>query len=165
MGALSAQNYTSKPRKNREEVTIGPATPLSHTAKLDTVRVAIMECCSTLNLPFVDMRDVVNSSNRQLYTGLTMFTLMMSVMFSGAAGSNAGVAVYVIQIASEHIAPLQDAVDLEITTEEETSLLEAWNKYRVLLNRVDTSVALGMKLFVTHITVTAITISKVQNVY
>ncbi len=25
---------------------------------------------------------------------------------------------YVIQIASEHIAPLQDAVDLEITTEE-----------------------------------------------
>ncbi|EPQ9498322.1 SGNH/GDSL hydrolase family protein, partial [Escherichia coli] len=47
----------------------GPATPLSHTAKLDTVRVAIMECCSTLNLPFVDMRDVVNSSNRQLYTG------------------------------------------------------------------------------------------------
>ncbi|ANP05803.1 phage tail protein [Escherichia coli] len=72
---------------------------------------------------------------------------------------------YVIQIASEHIAPLQDAVDLEITTEEETSLLEAWNKYRVLLNRVDTSVALGTKLFVTHITVTAITISKVQNVY
>ncbi|HGX0347645.1 tail fiber assembly protein, partial [Escherichia coli] len=52
-----------------------------------------------------------------------------------------------------------------IATEEERSLLEAWNKYRVLLNRVDTSVALGMKLFVTHVTVTAITISKVQNVY
>ena len=44
-------------------------------------------------------------------------------------------------IASEHIAPLQDAVDLEIATEEETSLLEAWKKYRVLLNRVDTSTA------------------------
>ncbi|KGM61337.1 putative tail fiber assembly protein [Escherichia coli G3/10] len=40
-----------------------------------------------------------------------------------------------------HIAPLQDAVDLEIATEEETSLLEAWKKYRVLLNRVDTSTA------------------------
>lgn len=66
---------------------------------------------------------------------------------------------------SEYIAPLQDAVDLEIATEEERSLLEAWNKYRVLLNRVDTSVALGMKLFVTHVTVTVITISKVQNVY
>ncbi|MCN1890776.1 tail fiber assembly protein, partial [Escherichia coli] len=53
----------------------------------------------------------------------------------------------------------------EIATEEERSLLEAWNKYRVLLNHVDTSVALGMKLFVTYVTVTAITISKVQNVY
>ncbi|EHO1218645.1 tail fiber assembly protein, partial [Escherichia coli] len=46
-----------------------------------------------------------------------------------------------IQVASEHIAPLQDAVDLEIATEEENSLLEAWKKYRVLLNRVDTSTA------------------------
>ena len=41
-----------------------------------------------------------------------------------------------IQEFSEYIAPLQDAVDLEIATEEERSLLEAWNKYRVLLNRV-----------------------------
>ena len=46
-----------------------------------------------------------------------------------------------IQEFSEYIAPLQDAVDLEIATEEERSLLEAWNKYRVLLNRVDTSTA------------------------
>ncbi|EQA1407893.1 tail fiber assembly protein, partial [Escherichia coli] len=38
-------------------------------------------------------------------------------------------------------APLQDAADLEIATEGETSLLEAWKKYRVLLNRVDTSTA------------------------
>ncbi|ENI9457485.1 tail fiber assembly protein, partial [Escherichia coli] len=30
---------------------------------------------------------------------------------------------------------------LEIATEEEISLLEAWKKYRVLLNRVDTSTA------------------------
>ncbi|EEW0700445.1 tail fiber assembly protein [Escherichia coli] len=44
-------------------------------------------------------------------------------------------------LASEHIAPLQDAVDLEIATEEETSLLEAWKKYRVLLNRVNTTTA------------------------
>ncbi|HAJ4358621.1 tail fiber assembly protein [Escherichia coli] len=46
-----------------------------------------------------------------------------------------------MQVASEHIAPLQDAVDLEIATEEETSLLTAWKKYRVLLNRIDTSTA------------------------
>ncbi|EEV6177254.1 tail fiber assembly protein, partial [Escherichia coli] len=44
-----------------------------------------------------------------------------------------------MQVASEHISPLQDAVDLNIATEEETSLLVAWKKYRVLLNRVDTS--------------------------
>ncbi len=30
---------------------------------------------------------------------------------------------------------------MEIATEEENSLLEAWKKYRVLLNRVDTSTA------------------------
>ena len=46
-----------------------------------------------------------------------------------------------MQVASEHIAPLQDAADLKIATEEENSLLEAWKKYRVLLNRVDTSTA------------------------
>ncbi|MGP4145339.1 tail fiber assembly protein, partial [Escherichia coli] len=31
--------------------------------------------------------------------------------------------------------------DLEIATEEEISLLEAWKKYRVLLNRVNTTTA------------------------
>ncbi|EER2967480.1 tail fiber assembly protein [Escherichia coli] len=36
---------------------------------------------------------------------------------------------------------LPSSVDLEIATEEENSLLEAWKKYRVLLNRVDTSIA------------------------
>ncbi len=33
-----------------------------------------------------------------------------------------------MQAANEHIAPLQDAVDLEIATEEENSLLEARKK-------------------------------------
>ncbi|EFW0364544.1 tail fiber assembly protein, partial [Shigella dysenteriae] len=42
---------------------------------------------------------------------------------------------------SEYIAPLQDAVDLEIATEEERSLLEAWNKYRVLVSRIDINTA------------------------
>ncbi|EPM7932181.1 tail fiber assembly protein, partial [Escherichia coli] len=46
-----------------------------------------------------------------------------------------------MQVASEHIAPLQDAIDLDIATEEETSLLAAWKTYRVLLHRVDTTVA------------------------
>lgn len=48
---------------------------------------------------------------------------------------------FFIQEFSEHIALLQDAVELEITTEEERSLLKAWKKYWVLLNRVDTSTA------------------------
>lgn len=39
------------------------------------------------------------------------------------------------------IAPLQDAVDLEMATQEEVALLKEWKKYRVLLNRVDTTTA------------------------
>ena len=46
-----------------------------------------------------------------------------------------------MQVASEHIAPLQDAADLEIATEEETFVAGSLEKYRVLLNRVDTSTA------------------------
>lgn len=41
--------------------------------------------------------------------------------------------------AATAIAPLQDAIDLGMATNEETELWLAWKKYRVLLNRVDTS--------------------------
>ncbi|EDW2762591.1 tail fiber assembly protein [Salmonella enterica subsp. enterica] len=41
-----------------------------------------------------------------------------------------------MQIATDAIAPLQDAVVLDIATEEETALLLAWKKYRVLINRI-----------------------------
>ncbi|EAA0893017.1 tail fiber assembly protein [Salmonella enterica subsp. enterica serovar Senftenberg] len=44
-----------------------------------------------------------------------------------------------LQMASGKIAPLQDAVDLGIATDEEKSQLAEWKKYRVLVNRVDTS--------------------------
>lgn len=43
--------------------------------------------------------------------------------------------------ASKAIAPLQDAVDLNIAKDEEIALLKEWKKYRVLLNRIDTSLA------------------------
>lgn len=43
--------------------------------------------------------------------------------------------------ANNAIAPLQDAVDLDMATDEEIAQLTAWKKYRVLLNRVDTSTA------------------------
>ncbi|PYZ61085.1 hypothetical protein DNK63_05880 [Providencia rettgeri] len=42
---------------------------------------------------------------------------------------------------SNAIAPLQDAVDLDIATDEEMAQLTALKKYRVLLNRIDTSTA------------------------
>lgn len=44
-----------------------------------------------------------------------------------------------LQLATDKIAPLQDAVDLEEATDEEKARLNAWKKYRVLVNRVDTS--------------------------
>ncbi|HGJ5889828.1 MAG TPA: tail fiber assembly protein [Arsenophonus apicola] len=43
--------------------------------------------------------------------------------------------------ATQIITPLQDAVDLNMMTEEEKVKLTEWKKYRVLLNRVDTSTA------------------------
>lgn len=44
-----------------------------------------------------------------------------------------------ISEASQQISILQDAVDLDMATDDETSMLLAWKKYRVLLNRVDTN--------------------------
>lgn len=47
--------------------------------------------------------------------------------------------INLLAVATSAIAPLQDAVDLDMATEVETALLLEWKKYRVLLNRVDTS--------------------------
>jgi len=46
-----------------------------------------------------------------------------------------------MQAAGETISTLQDAVELELATDDETTNLEQWKKYRVLLNRIDTSTA------------------------
>lgn len=46
-----------------------------------------------------------------------------------------------MEVANASITPLQDAADLDIATDEEMESLRAWKKYRVLLNRVDTSKA------------------------
>lgn len=42
-------------------------------------------------------------------------------------------------LANEAIGPLQDAVDLGIATRDEETRLLSWKKYRVLLNRIDTT--------------------------
>lgn len=46
-----------------------------------------------------------------------------------------------LSMVTSKIAPLQDAADLDIATGEESAVLKKWKKYRVLLNRVDTSTA------------------------
>ncbi|EAV3291839.1 tail fiber assembly protein [Salmonella enterica] len=46
-----------------------------------------------------------------------------------------------IKSAAAKIEPLQDAVDLGMATDKEKSLYDAWRKFRVLLTRVDTSLA------------------------
>ncbi|CDL81416.1 tail fiber assembly protein [Xenorhabdus cabanillasii] len=50
---------------------------------------------------------------------------------------------YLMNGARDKIAPLQDAVDLDldIVTEAEKSILTKWRKYRVLFNRVNCSTA------------------------
>ncbi|MGU6804151.1 tail fiber assembly protein [Salmonella enterica subsp. enterica serovar Poona] len=44
-----------------------------------------------------------------------------------------------LQMATEKIAPLQDAVDLGEATDDEKTRFMAWKKYRVQVNRVDTT--------------------------
>lgn len=41
-----------------------------------------------------------------------------------------------LRLAAIRIAPLQDAVDLDDATEEESALLKDWKRYRVALNRI-----------------------------
>lgn len=48
---------------------------------------------------------------------------------------------YYITVATNAINPLQDAVDLEIATDEEKRLLLLWKKYRVEVNRTDVNKA------------------------
>lgn len=43
--------------------------------------------------------------------------------------------------ATATIAPLEDAIEYKIATDEEINMLAAWKKYRVLLNRIDASKA------------------------
>ena len=48
---------------------------------------------------------------------------------------------HLLASATAAVAPLQDAVDLGMATEAEIAGLQEWKKYRVLLNRIDTSIA------------------------
>ncbi|WP_313471177.1 tail fiber assembly protein [Atlantibacter hermannii] len=48
---------------------------------------------------------------------------------------------YRLTVANNQIAPLQDAVDLDMATEQEEADLLAWKKYRIQVNRVNTDTA------------------------
>ena len=48
---------------------------------------------------------------------------------------------YRLTVADNQIAPLQDAVDLDMATEQEEADLLAWKKYRIQVNRVNTDTA------------------------
>lgn len=43
-------------------------------------------------------------------------------------------------MATDKIAPLQDAVDLDMATDEEVASLKEWKKYCVQLNRIEQQV-------------------------
>lgn len=47
--------------------------------------------------------------------------------------------------ANQTIAPLQDAVDISIATDEETTRLAEWKRYRVELSRIDISKTLDIE--------------------
>ncbi len=51
--------------------------------------------------------------------------------------SNTSTRDYLLEQAGLAIAPLQDAVDLDDATPDETALLKKWKQYRVAVNRVD----------------------------
>jgi len=48
---------------------------------------------------------------------------------------------YRLTVANNQIAPLQDAVDLDMATEQEEADLLAWKKYRIQVNRINTDTA------------------------
>jgi hypothetical protein len=47
-----------------------------------------------------------------------------------------------LELAAQRIAPLQDAVDLEMATADDTTKLTAWKRYRVEVNRIDLTLQL-----------------------
>lgn len=47
--------------------------------------------------------------------------------------------------ASQRISVLQDAIDLEMATNNEIAALPLWKKYRVLLSRIDAEMSVGIE--------------------
>jgi len=59
---------------------------------------------------------------------------------AAAISSNINIKSSLMDEASQRINVLQDAVDLEMATSDETTALPLWKKYRVLLSRINAEV-------------------------
>lgn len=58
-----------------------------------------------------------------------------------AISQNTALKAEFMRQASSAIAPLQDAVDFDMATDEEVSLLKKWKLYRIAINRIDANTA------------------------
>ncbi|MGC0989770.1 tail fiber assembly protein [Pantoea agglomerans] len=56
---------------------------------------------------------------------------------ASAIAGNLNLKSFLMDEANQKISVLQDAVDLEMATGEETKYLPLWKKYRILLSRID----------------------------
>ncbi len=64
-------------------IVIGPAPPVGSTTQLNVIREAMTEMYASLDIAFVDVRDVVNAANKDLYTGSDMVHPAMPGTFTG----------------------------------------------------------------------------------
>jgi hypothetical protein len=112
---------------------------ISNPAWADEARSAI-NCIVTINgieYPFTASPDDSEDYGRDMYEAI-MSDKSMEI---GEYAPPEPIAVInaekmrLIAEATDIIAPLQDAVDLDIATVAETTLLAEWKKYRVLLSR------------------------------
>lgn len=63
-----------------------------------------------------------------------------------AISANIALKQVLMEEATGKIGVLQDAVDLDMATDEEAAALPLWKKYRVLLNRVDANTSTELQL-------------------
>lgn len=76
---------------------------------------------------------VANEYGQPVLSEPAPFTAEQLAMFAENKKSD------LMALANLHIQPLQDAVELGEATEAEAAQLVSWKKYRIVLNRIDTS--------------------------
>lgn len=74
-------------------------------------------------------------NNGWMFNGSDVFPVQETMESAASKKSS------LLAVAAAEIAPLQDAADIDIATDEELMRLMAWKKYRVMLSRIDVSKA------------------------